>query len=620
MTLRHLARQPRAHSQSAPPQPAGETRTRRALWWSLAAGLALAVLVALALLLGAPEPPAPAPDDAAPPGPPPARTEHTPPPLPFTDVTLAAGIDFVHETGAYGERLLPETMGGGVAFLDYDNDGDQDLLFVNSGPWAWREATPAAGARLYRNLGDGTFADVSAAAGVDAPLYGMGVAVGDYDGDGLVDAYLTAVGRNRLLRNVGGGRFVDATDAAAVGGAADAWSTSAGFFDSDGDSDLDLFVCNYVAWSPAIDRAVDFRLTGIGRAYGPPTDFAGMDSVLYRNDGGVFVDISEAAGVQVRHPTTGAPIGKALAVRPVDVNGDGRLDVAIANDTVGNFLFVNEGGNRFREIGGGTGFAFDAAGAATGAMGMDAARYANDQRLAIAIGNFGNEMSSFYVQRPGEHLFSDDAIVVGIGSPSRRALTFGLVFADVDLDGVADLIAANGHVEPEINRVQASQRYAQPAQLFWNCGASCGWRYALATATGDLATPVVGRGLAYADIDSDGDLDLAITQAGGRPALLRNDQQAGHRWARLVLEGPAPNRHAIGAVATLRAGGATQTRTVLPARSYLSQVELPLTFGLGAAPRIDEVVVRWPDGSTERWTALPANRSHMLRFGTGEHP
>lgn len=596
---------------------AGEARIRRALWWSLAIVVVLGGALAGFLLLrgGAPaETPAALP---AVPAPPTVSTDAAAPALPFADVTAAAGIDFVHHSGAYGERLLPETMGGGVAFLDYDNDGDQDLLLVDSAAWPWRDARPAAGSRLYRNRGDGVFDDVSAAAGVDAPLYGMGVAVGDYDGDGRVDVYLTAVGRNRLLRNLGGERFADVTEAAGVGGAEEDWSTSAAFFDGDGDGDLDLFVCNYVAWSPGIDREVDFRLTGVGRAYGPPTDFPGADSTLYRNDGGVFVDVSEEAGLQVRHPTTGAPVGKALAVRPLDVNGDGRLDLAVANDTVGNFLFVNQGDGRFRESGASAGFAFDTSGAATGAMGIDAARYANDGRVAVAIGNFANEMSSFYVQRPGESLFSDDAVVAGIGAPSRRALTFGLLFADVDLDGAADLIAANGHVEPEINRVQASQRYAQPAQLFWNCGAACDWRFAAADQVGDLATPLVGRGAAYADIDNDGDLDFAITQVGGRPALLRNDQRAGHHWVRLRLAAAPPNRDAIGAVATVYTGDATQTRMVMPARSYLAQVELPLTFGLGAAARVDEVTVRWPDGNVERWRDLAANRSHMLQAGTG---
>ena len=598
----------------------GEARIRRALWGSLVAlGVVGLAGLAVALLAGRPAPPAgpeaPAKRSA------PATPVSIAPALPFTDVTAAAGIGFVHHTGAAGERLLPETMGGAVAFFDYDADGHADLLFIDTAPPSAQQppAERASGSRLYRNNGRGLFTDVTAATGLSsalAGLHGMGAATGDYDGDGLIDIFITAIGRNRLLRNLGG-RFEDRTDAAGVAGAASAWSTGAAFLDSDGDADLDLFVCNYVAWSPAIDRAVNYRLTGIGRAYGPPTDFAGTDSVLYRNDGGVFTDISAAAGVRVRNPATGEPVGKALAVRPVDVNDDGRLDLAVANDTVGNFLFINQGDGSFAERGAERGFAFDPAGAATGAMGIDAAHYANDGRLAVAIGNFGNEMSSFYVQRPGERLFSDDAIVAGVGPASRRALTFGLLFADLDLDGRVDLIAANGHVEPDINRVQASQRYRQPAQLFWNCGAACGWRHVLVPDTGALAAPRAGRGLAYADIDGDGDLDLALAQVGARAVLLRNDQALGHHYARVTLRDALPNTHAIGATVTVTAGGATMRRTVMPTRSYLSQVELPLTFGLGAAGQVDAVTVRWPDGAIERWPSLPVDEHVTLERGGG---
>ena len=601
------------------PSRDGEARIRRALWWSLglfcAAGSGLAILL---LSRGA----APAEEldvdrDAV--GP--SRAESlgvSAPALPFVDVTAAVGVDFTHHNGAYGERLLPETMGGGVAFFDYDNDGDQDLLLVNSASWPWREESPGATSRLYRNRGDGVFDDVSAATGMALDLYGMGVAVGDYDGDGWSDAYVTAVGANRLLRNVGGERFVDATARAGVAGADDAWSTSAAFLDYDRDGDLDLFVCNYVAWSPEIDRNVDFRLTGIGRAYGPPTDFPGSHSTLYRNDGAAFTDVSAAAGVEVPNPATGSPMGKALAVRPLDVDDDGWLDLAVANDTVRNFLFVNQRDGTFAEAGVAAGFAFDAAGGATGAMGIDAARYANDARLAIAIGNFANEMSSFYVVRPGERVFSDDAIVAGIGAPSRLALTFGLAFLDVDLDGRLDIVAANGHVEPAIGRVQASQRYAQPAQLFWNCGAACGGRFALAKRIGDLDRPMAGRGAAYADIDGDGDLDLALTQVGGKARVLRNEQGRGHSWIRVLLAAAPPNRAAIGAAVIATSGGQAQRRLVMPARSYLSQVDVGATFGLGDEERADAVTVRWPSGAVERWPALKARRTHLLREGTGE--
>ena len=591
-----------------------EARIRRALRRSLVAIAGLAAVGLAIFLANRASQPQEIPEEADVSGPallPPAAIE--PPSIQFTDITESAGIRFVHENGAYGERLLPETMGGGVAFFDHDGDGDQDLLLINSDYWPWRPVPPSRPtSRLYRNLGDGTFEDVSSMAGFDLTLYGMGVAVGDYDGDGHVDAYVTALGGNRMLRNVGG-RFIDVTEAVGVAGDADAWSTGAAFFDYDRDGDLDLFVCNYVRWSPEIDREVDYRLTGVGRAYGPPTDFPGTDSYLFRNDGGRFTDVSAASGIRVPNAATGLPEGKGLAALPVDVNGDGWPDIAVANDTVRNFLFLNRGDETFREAGIELGLAFDPGGLATGAMGIDAAHFANDDRLAIAIGNFANEMTSFYVSRADADQFSDDAIVAGVGADSRRALTFGLLFFDADLDGRMDLFAANGHVEPEIARVQASQSYAQPAQLFWNCGAQCTRPFQFVGGT--LDTPLIGRGAAYADVDGDGDLDLALTQAGGRAVLLRNDQHLGNHWLRLKLRAQPPNVHAIGASVILKAGATQQFRSVMLSRSYLSQVESVLTFGLGAIERVDAIIVTWPGGETETWIDLEADRLHTLREG-----
>ena len=543
----------------------------------------------------------------------------SPPPLQFTDIATQSGIDFVHESGAYGERLLPETMGGGVAFFDYDNDGDQDLFLVNSTHWPWQPKTGSPPtSRLYRNDGSGAFEDVSQATGLDLKLYGMGTAVGDFDGDGWVDVFVTAYGQNRLLRNVDGQKFVDVTSNTGVAGSDAAWSTSAAFFDFDKDGDLDLFVCNYVEWTPEINREVDYRLAGIGRAYGPPTDFAGTDSYLYRNDGDAFTDVSLEAGITVAQQSSGKPAGKALAVLPVDVDGDGWLDLAVANDTVRNFLFVNQQDGSFREAAVEYGFAYDNAGLATGAMGIDSAYVDNGRDLAIAIGNFANEMSSFYVRRDGEQTFSDDAIVAGIGADSRRALTFGLMFLDVDLDGWIDLLSANGHVEPDINRVQSSQSYAQPLQLYWNCGSRCTRTFELVEgATGDFDKPLIGRGAAYADIDADGDLDMVITAVGERVVLLRNDQALRHHWIRLQLRGDSPNVNAIGATVAVRSAGMTQTRSAVPSRSYLSQVEMPLTFGLGDAHEVDEIVVTWPDGSVESWSGLAVDSVHTLDKGSG---
>ena len=607
---------------------AGEARIRRALRLSLVIIAGLVVVIGGVVYLTGGEEEAEVVVESEVTGPQIPRSEtFATPELLFTDITQAANIDFSHETGAYGDRLLPEAMGGGVAFFDYDLDGDQDLLLVNSTHWpGHNDSSVKPTSKLYRNRGDGSFDDVTHESGLDLDLYGMGVAVGDYDGDGFIDVFISAVGENRLLRNDKGERFVDVTTATGLAGGAQAWSMSAAFFDYDRDGDLDLFVTNYVVWSPQINREVDYQLTGIGRAYGPPTDFAGTDSYLYRNDSNLgqqrFTDVSAEAGIQVANESTGQPVGKALAVHPVDVTGDGWLDLIVANDTVRNFLFVNERNGRFREAGIDAGLAFDTAGLATGAMGVDVANYANDERIAIVIGNFANEMSSFYVARQGESVFSDDAIVAGVGAPSRRALTFGLAFLDVDLDGNLDLLAANGHVEPHINKVQTSQHYAQPAQLFWNCAGTCGRDYRVIDVAGEtFGSPLVGRGAAYADIDGDGDLDVIITAVGGKPMLLRNDQQLGHRWLRLQLEDVGVNKHAIGAVVTLDTRGVRQARSVMPARSYLSQVELPVTFGLGDLSSEDAeilITVRWPDGGTEEWTGLTLDTTHTLVRGSGQ--
>ena len=540
------------------------------------------------------------------------------PPAPYVDIAADVGIDFVHVNGATGDRLLPETMGGGVAVIDYDLDGDPDLLFVNSGRWP--DATVDAPAdppavdtlRLYRNDG-GRFTEVTASAGlVGDHGYGMGAAIGDVDGDGRDDVFLTTVGANRLFVNRPDG-FVETTGTAGVAGADNAWSTSAGFFDADADGDLDLLVLNYVEWSRAIDFEVDYRLTGIGRAYGPPTNFAGTQPYFYRNRGdGTFDEIAEAAGLHVTNTATGTAVGKGLALMPRDLDGDGDLDVVVANDTVRNFAYINRGDGTFEEAGTLLGLGFDRNGMATGAMGIDAVRL--DDALAIGIGNFANEMSSLYVTRDGR-TFADEAIGRGIGAPSRAALTFGLFFYDYDRDGRLDFMQANGHVENEINRVQASQRYAQAAQLFWNCGAGCRPPFVPvpASSIGDLARPIVGRGAAYADFDGDGRLELVLTQIGGAPMLLDGDPAPAAGALRVALDGLPGNPRGIGAEVAITIDGRDQQRIIMPTRSYLSQVEPVATFGLGPADRVDRVRVRWPDGRVSERTDVAADQALVLR-------
>ena len=527
----------------------------------------------------------------------------------FKDITAEAGIQFVHVNGAYGEKLLPETMGGGVAFFDFDNDGRQDLLFINSGYWPGHASSgqPLPTMALYRNDGHGHFTDVTQGSGLDFSCYGMGVAIGDYDNDGLPDVFITAVGGNHLFHNEGGGKFKQVTTEAGVGGASDGWSTSAAWIDYDNDGKLDLFVCNYIRWSPELDRAAPFELPNIGRAYGPPRNFEGVSPYLYHNDGGGhFTDVSAKAGIQVRNSATGHPVAKSLAVAPVDVDNDGWIDLVVANDTVQNFLFHNEGRSGtpgFKEIGARSGIAYDAYGLTRGAMGIDSARFRSDDSLGIAIGNFANEMNALYVAQRDSLVFADEAIKAGVGPASQGLLKFGLFFFDYDLDGRLDVLTANGHLEPEINRVQAGQQYRQPAQLFWNRGESKGNSFLPVPAEkcgSDLFKPIVGRGSAFADIDGDGDIDVILVQVAGPPLLLRNDQALGHHWIRLKLVGTKSNRDAIGAWIKVRVGGRQLSRQVMPTRSYLSQSELPVTIGLGNAERPDSVEIGWPSGSVQK--------------------
>jgi len=608
---------PEASEETAPNDDAVIGKATR---WSSAI-LTIAAATVLGVVLWLNRNPAPVPAQMTPLSTPvvPDHGEVRPPGVRFTDVTRAAGIEFTRFNGAEGEKLLPETMGGGVAFFDFDNDGDADLLFINGTSWPWAKNPPSKRPThaLYRNEGSGKFSDVTAGSGLDIASQGMGVACGDYDSDGNVDVFITNVGANQLFRNLGHGKFQDVTAEAGVGGDPGEWSTSATFVDIDRDGDLDLFVANYVRWSRDIDLKVGYSLDGQSRAYGPPMNFQGTFPYLYRNDGkGRFTDISSSAGIQVRNTSTSVPAAKSLGVSPADLNGDGWIDLVVANDTVQNYAFTNRHDNTFAESGAFLGVAFDNIGNARGAMGIDITRHRNDDSLAIAIGNFANEMSALYVTQGKSGLFADEAIAEGVGPASRLQLKFGTLFLDYDLDGWPDLLTANGHLEEEISKIQQSQHYRQPAQLFWNAGGTPkagGFIEVKADLAGtDLFKPIVGRGSACADIDGDGDLDAVLIQAHGEPMLLRNDQTTGHHWARFSLRGTESNKDAIGAWISVTAGGITQSRQVMPTRSYLSQSELPVTLGLGKAARIDSVEVLWPNGKRTRIEGLPVDGTHTL--------
>lgn len=557
------------------------------------------------------------------------------PSIPWTDITAESGIDFVHIHGATGEKLLPETMGGGCAFFDYNGDGFPDILFVGSKQWdhdkqvaatTTHDDIPASSLRLYKNVGTGKFTDVTSEVGLDVVMYGQGCAIGDFDNDGKPDIFVSGVsettsgpGPNRLFRNLGDS-FIDVTEATGVGGGAGDWSTSCGWFDFDNDGDLDLWVCNYVQWSREFDLAQNFRLTGGQRAYGRPQAFGGAFPRLYRNDGNLkFTEISEEAGIRVVAPTTGNALAKSLGLIFHDFDRDGYLDVMVANDTVQNNLFRNMGDGTFREMASLAGVAFDSEGNARGAMGIDVACGRENNRCAcVAIGNFSNEMTAFYVSSPGSLVFTDQAVANGLGPGTRLFLTFGVFFFDADLDGWDDIFHANGHLEEDIAKVQASQTYAQSPQLFWNAGPESATEFIAlpVESTGkDLASPMVGRGATYADIDGDGDLDILIMASGGKPRLLRNDQQTGNRWirVRLIGNGTTCNRDAIGGrVDVTLKSGRTISKFVSPTRSYLSHAELPLTFGLGKES-IDSIRVVWPDGRAQSVDVPEANRLIEVR-------
>ena len=601
-------------SDPAPPASGGDDLIiGRAFRWSLLIfGVAGAALGLMVLWLRQ-EPPAPPPTPTTYVPPRPAERRASPPPVWFTDVTRSAGIDFERFNGAVGGKFLPETMGGGAAFLDHDVDGDADLLLINGTSWPEDAGGPAPPQAFYRNQGDGTFIDVTEAAGFGFSMQGMGVAVGDVDGDGDPDVFLTGVGDNRLLVNEQG-RFVDVTREAGVGGDGRTWSTAAAFLDVENDGDLDLYVGNYVAWSREIDLEVDYRLVGQGRAYGPPMNFQGTQPWLYRALGdGTYAEVGAEIGLHVTNPSTGLPVGKALGAVPVDLELDGWCDLVVANDTVANFLYRNQGG-RFEEAATRAGFAFDSEGRATGAMGVDIGDYRNDGVLGIAVGNFANEPSSLFASENDGRFFSDEATIEGVGWASRLALSFGVLFLDYDLDGRLDLVQTNGHLEQEIHTVQGSQRYRQPAQLFWNSGASRGATFLAVdnARAGDFGQPLVGRGLTSADYDGDGDLDLLFTQAHGPPVLLRNDQKLDAGWIKVRLRGTRSNPDGIGAWLEVIAGDTVQRRPVTPTRGYLTQVESTMTFGLGPADEADAVRIHWPTGEVQEVTQVPAGTTILI--------
>jgi hypothetical protein len=516
----------------------------------------------------------------------------------FVDVTAQAGIRFTHTNGAFGRKYLPETMGSGVVVFDADGDGRQDLLYINGKSWPGRAPT-ATRPTLMKNAGGGRFVDVTRGSGLDVELYGMGGAAADFDNDGLSDVYVTALGGNRLFRGVGGGRFTDVTARAGV--AAGGFSTSAAWFDHDKDGALDLFVARYVEWSEATD--LHCTLDGRNKSYCTPESYKGQSGVLFRNRrDGTFEDVTRRAGVA-------DPAAKALGIALLDFDADGWMDLFVANDTQPNRLYRNRGDGTFVDVAVAAGVAFSEAGVARAGMGVDAADYDGSGRPSLIIGNFANEMMALY-HNEGKGLFIDEAPRSALGRATLLTLTFGCFFFDYDLDGLPDIFAANGHVSDDIENVQTRVKYRQPPHLFHNLSQG---RFASVAAGNALTAPLVGRGAAYLDADGDGDLDVTVTTNGGPARLFRNDTGHGRAVLRVRLAGVASNRDGIGARVEVTAGGRRQWQIVKTGSSYLSQSELPLTFGLGEAAVVDEVKVAWPSGTVDVVRSVTGNQAITIR-------
>ncbi len=518
----------------------------------------------------------------------------------LTDVTAQAGIHFEHANGAYGAKYLPETLGPGCAFLDYDNDGWQDILLVNGDGWPGHR-TGRSTMKLYRNNRDGTFTDVTRRAGLDVEMYGLGVAAGDFNNDGFPDLFITCVGQSRLFQNTGKGTFVDVTRHSGLMGH-EGFSTSALWFDYNRDGLLDLFVCNYVKWSPEED--VFCTLDGKRKSYCTPEAYRGSTCWLFRNKGdGTFEDVTAASGI---FDTS----SKSLGVAMFDYDNDGWPDLFVANDTQANKLYRNLRNGRFEDVALEAGVAFSEDGKARAGMGVDVADYDNSGLAGLVVTNFDNEMLGLYRRGRGAS-FVDQAPGSNVGRVSRRSLGFGCFFFDADLDGRLDLLVVNGHIDDTVRNVNRETRYDQPPHLFWNRGAA-GFRDVAAEVGAGFASPKVGRGAAFGDYDNDGDLDVLITTNHGPAFLYRNDNTVGNRSLRLRLRGTQSNRDAIGAVVRVYAGGTASSRTVKSGSSYLSQSELPVTFGLGHGQHVERVTVAWPSGRGEEFKNLAAGRYEIV--------
>jgi hypothetical protein len=526
----------------------------------------------------------------------------------FRDITQQAGIHFVHNNGAFGKKYLPETMGPGVAFIDYDNDGWQDIFIVNGTDWPGhpsKHSTP----KLYHNNHDGTFTDVTRKAGLDVEMFGMGVAVGDYDNDGYDDLFVTAMGQSHLFHNNGNGTFTDVTQKAGLMGPKE-FSTSAAWVDYDRDGKLDLVVGNYVQWS--IESDLYCTLDGKGKSYCTPESYKGTAVRLWHNRGdGTFEDATKKAGL-------GEPTSKTLGIAVLDYDNDGWPDLLFSNDTQPNKLYRNNGNGTFTEKAVVAGVAFSEDGVARAGMGVDAADYDRSGAPSLLITNFSNQMLSLY-HNEGRGLFVDEAPRSEIGRASLLTLGFGCFFFDYDLDGWPDILIANGHIDADIQRVQPNVKYAMPPHVFRNVGRG-NFQEVTRSLGAEFDAPRVGRGAAYGDINNDGRLDLLLSTNGGRAYLFENDatgEAALQKSLRIKLVGTKSNRDGIGTVAKVTTSGETQSQMMRSGSSYLSASELMLTFGLARHEKVDVIEVRWPSGQVDTLSNIPTGQTITVTEGKG---
>ena len=523
----------------------------------------------------------------------------------FRDITAQAGIHFTHNNGAFGKKWLPETMGPGCAFIDYDNDGYPDILLINGDDFAGHPHGGATTLKLYHNNQNGTFTDVTRRAGLAIPTYGFGVAVGDYDNDGFDDIFVSALGQSHLFHNNGNGTFTDVTKAAGMWGPNE-FSTSAAWVDYDRDGKLDLVVANYVQWSEQGDLYC--TLDGAHKSYCTPESYKGTSVRLWHNLGnGKFEDATQKAGL-------GDPTSKSLGITILDYNGDGWPDILIANDTQPNKLYLNKANGTFEERGVAAGIGFSEDGVARAGMGTDAADYDRSGHASVLISNFANQMVSLY-HNEGNGLFVDEAPQSEIGRDTLVTLGFGCFFFDYDNDGWPDIFVADGHIEDEIERVQKRVSYAEPPHLFRNLG---GGKFTEVTEQmgKTFAAPKVARSAAYADIDNDGFLDILLTTNAGPAYLFHNEGGTNHSL-RIKLVGTKSNRDGIGAVVRVSAAGDKQWKMLRSGSSYLAQSELVLTFGLGANSKVDAIEIQWPSGQVDKLANGNAGQTVTVQEGKG---